>query len=602
MFASLKLQAKNSQILAYFIGFAYLFGILNYMHLLPSKRNLNLGLQVLLILSVGLAIVWSHRDFVFRRLGWSAVMWLFLIMLILIQPMVNTIVYPDSLIFTISALVFIFLLSMTVYQIEDKLAFTRTLSVFILVGALLEYLTQLAQLLQWTFLFGNLVYPVPVGGRPVGNIIQPNQAAFIYAMGIAATCYLQDTKETLEVTKQQMVMLIPQRWLTVLCGLSVVLLASGIAISASRTGIVLGIAAIIGYYLLNELPIKQRFIKASLFTVLGVVGYILGSYLLSSYSPTQSAVNKIATTAVNESLRGYQFEQALLIFKDNPLFGIGWGNFSTSALMYAEQLPWLSMTDHSHFVVSNIASELGILGLLVFIPFIYIIFKNIRLSLQPTNAFLLSVLGVFTLYSFSEYPLWYFYFLMLFAVFLALVDIEMCSIQLNLKRIFTVLLVMISLLSMYYYQSFMKYNRVAELTTLELPLEEKQALVTQLNTPYGFVQYKEYLLYGTLDVSSEQLDEKIAIGDRVVSLFPAPSFMMKQGLLYGLNGNHDMSLSMFKAACLFDFARDCTSVQQALVKARDSQPLYYQQTLKAFIAWREANPEQTGLVTGSKLN
>ena len=323
MFASLKLQAKNGQILAYFIGFAYLFGILNYMHLLPSKRNLNLGLQVLLILSVGLAIVWSHRDFVFRRLGWSALMWLFLIMLILVQPLVNTIVYPDSLIFTVSALIFILLLSVTVYQIEDKVTFTRTLSAFILVGALLEYLTQLAQLLQWTFLFGNLVYPVPVGGRPVGNILQPNQAAFIYAMGIAATCYLQDTKETLETTKQQMTTLIPQRWLIILSGLSLVTLASGIAISASRTGIVLGIAAIIGYYLLNELPLKQRCTKAGLFTALGVVGYVLGSYLLSSYSPTQSAVNKIATTAVNESLRGYQLEQALLIFKDDPLFGIG---------------------------------------------------------------------------------------------------------------------------------------------------------------------------------------------------------------------------------------------------------------------------------------
>jgi len=592
MLATLKLQARSGQLLAYFIGLAYLLGILNYMHLLPSKRNLNVGLQVLMVLSIGLAIVWSQRDFVFRRLGWSAAMWLFLLGVILIQPLVNIVIYPDSLIFTVGALVFVLLLSVTVYQVEDKATFTRTLSWFIWIGALLTFFTQLAQLLQWTFLFHNLVYPVPVGGRPVSNLVQPNQAAFVYAMGIAAACYLQDMKVTLNTTTQ--------RWLTLLFGLSVGILASGIAISASRTGMILGIAAIIGYYLLNERPLKQRLTKAGLLTLLGVVGYVLGSYLLSSYSPTQSAVNKIATTTATESLRGYQLEQALLIFQDNPLFGIGWGNFSTSALIYAEQLPWMSTTDHSHFVVSNIASELGIIGLLVFIPFIYIIWKNIRLRLQPSSAFVLSILGVITLYSFSEYPLWYFYFLMLFAVFLALADIKMSDVQISLKRIFTALLVIISLLSVYYYQAFMKYNKVADLTTLELPSEQKQLLITELNTPYGFTQYKEFLLYHSLSVSSEQLDEKIAIGNRVVSLFPAPSLMMQQGLLYGLKGDSEANLKLFKAACLFEFATDCSTVQDALVKARDSQPAYYEQTLEDFLTWRQANPEKTGLTTDSE--
>lgn len=583
MLATLKLKARSGQLLAYFIGLAYLLGILNYMHLLPSKRSLNVGLQVLLVLSIGLAIVWSQRDFVFRRLGWSAAMWLFLLGVILIQPLVNIVIYPDSLIFTVGALVFVLLLSVTVYQVEDKAAFTRTLSGFIWIGALLTFFTQLAQLLQWTFLFHNLVYPVPAGGRPVSNLVQPNQAAFVYAMGIAAACYLQDIK----ITSQS-------RWVLVLFGLSVLILGSGIGISASRGGIVLGLASIIGYYLLNERSLKSRLTTAALFIVLGVVGYVLGSYLLSSYSSTPTAIDRIATTT--QSLRGAQLEQALLIFQNNPLFGIGWGNFSTSALIYAEQLPWVSMTDHSHFIVSNIASELGIIGLLVFIPFIYIIYKNIRLRLQPSSAFVLSILGVITLYSFSEFPLWYFYFLMLFAVFLALADIKISDVvQINLKRIFTVLLVVITLLSVYYYQAFMSYNKVADLTTLEIPDEQKLALVTELNTPYGFTQYKEYLLYHSLSVSSEQLDEKIAIGERVVSSFPAPYLMMQQGLLYGLKGDSEANLKLFKAACLFDFSRDCDSVQQTLIEARDSQPEYYQQVLDGFIAWRAANPERTRL-------
>lgn len=597
MFAHLKSQARSGQILSYFIGFAYMLGILNYMNIMPSKRSLNIGLQVLVMLSIGLAIVWSQREFVFRRLGWSTLMWLFLIVLILMQPLVNSIAYPDSLIFTVGALVFVLLLSITVYQVEDKATFTRTLSWFILIGSLLEYLTQLAQLLQWTFLFANLVYPVPAGGRPIGNILQPNQAAFIYALGIAAACYLQDIKIKLDTSQQ--IMESSRRLLTVVFGLSVLILASGIAISASRTGMVLAIAAIVGYYLLNERPAKRRLTTAVLFTVLGIVGYVLGNFLLSSYSLTQSAVNKIATTSASESLRGYQLQQAWLIFQDHPLFGIGWGNFSTSALIYAEQLPWMSMTDHSHFIVSNIASELGIVGLLVFMPFIYIIWKHIRVGLQPSSAFVLSILGVITLYSFSEYPLWYFYFLMLFAVFLALADIKMSNVQINLKRIFTVLLVVITLLSVYYYQVFMQYNRVGSLTKTEMSVEQKQALIAELNTPYGFIQFKEFLLYHSLYMNDEQLDQKIAIGDRIVSLYPAPPLMMQQGLFYGLKGESETNLKLFKAACLFEFATDCDSVQDALIEARDSQPAYYQQTLEDFLAWREANPEQTGLMTAS---
>ena len=71
--------------------------------------------------------------------------------------------------------------------------------------------------------------------------------------------------------------------------------------------------------------------------------------------------------------------------------------------------------------------------------------------------------------------------------------------------------------------------------------------------------------------------------------------MMQQGLLYGLKGDSEANLKLFKAACLFEFATDCATVQDTLIEARDSQPAYYQQTLEAFLAWRESNPEQTGL-------
>lgn len=581
-----KKYINNEQILAFFIGMAYLLGILSIMHLLPSERDLNLGLQMLIIVSIGLCSVWWKKSFKLKKVGWSAVIWLYMSFILLIQPLVNNIIYEDSLIFILATMVFMLVLSITVFQISDKQRFVNTLAWFLLIGSLLHFLTQLAHLFYWDFLFDKLVLPISVGERPTGNIYQPNQAAFIYAMGIASCLYIQSHCNSLQSNTKK---LYHTLWYVSLFMLSV-----GIAICASRGGLVLGVAAIIVFYLLLHKSLKSKLIYITTSICIFMLGYILGASLLESYSETQTAISRIEKGGA--ILRLYHLQQAWLIFLDHPIFGIGWRNFAAGGLIHAEILPWFILANHSHFIVSQVASELGIVGLLVFIPFIYIIFKRLNFSSKNHNAFVFTVISIISLYSCSEFPLWYFSYLMIFAVFLALIDIELKQLHRNVKPLFFGFILLSMVSSVYYYQAFMRYNKVAEMIVINKnDVSQNQFALNNLDTPFGFIQFKELMLFSFLPVSTEQLKQKISLGQRVTTIYTSPELLSKQATLLALDGKNREALSLYRASCLYDFGQQCDSIDKLLSVANKEKPLHFGKIYKAFFEWRHANPEKTGL-------
>lgn len=572
---------QDDAILAYFIGIAYLNGILNFLHLYPSKRLLNLGLQSLIVIGVGLVVCLCQKKFVLRYLNVSAVTLGLLAIVILIQPWVNHLLYPDALVFTVGAVLFAVLLSLTVFNLENKKRFIQILAGFVIFGGLAELFTQYAHLFHWTYFYDVLVVPIEKGARPVGNINQPNQAAFIYALAISAVIYLSDCVSKFYVVDNKKLSLL----IGLLSLLGVFVLSSGIAVSASRGGLILGVASIGCYFLFKLGGYFVNFKKSAVYFLLGVLGYQLGGYLLSTYHTIPTAIERIALE--DHPLRWYQQQQAWLIFKQNPIFGIGWEKFATSTVDLFERLPWVSMTDHSHFIVSQIAAELGVLGLLLFIPLLVIVIKKLRLQMQIEQAFVFTVLALIGLYSFSEYPLWYFSFFMLFVVFLALIDFSTKELIYDLKKPAIVLVVLSMLASGYYYQQFERYAKVFNTTALsDASQEEKLRLVSSLNTPFGFLEYKEYMLYSYLPVSDNHLAAKIAMGDRVSALYPSSTFLMKQGLLYALDNQSDQTLKYFKMACLSEFGSQCDEVRSYLYEASQEQPTIFGQILQDFDDWR----------------
>ena len=122
------------------------------------------------------------------------------------------------------------------------------------------------------------------------------------------------------------------------------------------------IIAILGYFLLFKLPIYTKITIGSVCALLLLLGYSVGSQLLLNYSSdAMSAVERISNSA-NSDIRWLLSKQAWLLFLENPITGVGWGNLMGASLDRAQQLSWFSATAHSHFFISNIAAERPVLS------------------------------------------------------------------------------------------------------------------------------------------------------------------------------------------------------------------------------------------------
>ena len=83
------------------------------------------------------------------------------------------------------------------------------------------------------------------------------------------------------------------------------------------------------------------------------------------------------------------------------------------------------------------------------------------------------------------------------------------------------------MLGVYYYSAYNKYaNALGAVTSNQLTWQDKVEIVNNLPKPYGFLEYKENLLFEALPVSSQQLEEKIALGKRVILRHPEPQKLM----------------------------------------------------------------------------
>ncbi len=567
---------SHELLLAYMIGLVFTFETLNFIRFYPSLRGLDLGLQALIVLAVSGMLVILNPKLTFHKVGLSFWGWSYFVLILWLQPFLIETIYPDVNFLSIASIVFLMVISLIIYQVKDKQNFVKILAKFILLAAFFQTLTLWAHLLRLDFLYHKLIYPIASGANPIGNIAQPNQAAFILSIGIAATLYLS---ELFIVKKNKFIFLYSM----------MAYLSIGIALTASRGGILLAVAAIVGYGLFVNKSVKQRAMMIISQLSIFFFGNLLGIWTLKYFSSNnRTIVDRVADKGI--SIRWYQIEQSWIVFKEHPVFGIGWEQFITSATLYRDKIQWVSVADHTHFIPSQIAAELGIIGLIVFIPFAWIGIKAVNFRASIQNAYLLTTLLIFVAYSLSEYPLWYFYYLLIFAVFVALIDKNYTAIRIDsilIKKAVMVFLSLSCMLGVYYYSAYNKYaNALGAVTSNQLTWQDKVEIVNNLPKPYGFLEYKENLLFEALPVSSQQLEEKIALGKRVILRHPEPQKLMKLGLLYGVLGDKQTSLEQFKTACMFEFGQYCKDATETLYSATEQQPTYYQDIYDGLLSWK----------------
>lgn len=528
-----------------------IFAALNPYRLYPSADlfpNILAGLVVLIATSM--AFFTTDQQL---KLNKSTMTWVLLFAVILIQPVINNIAYIDSLINPLASLVCVLLFSIAVMSVNNKHHLLQQFEIALIVCLSLSFGIQLLQLYGYNLSISSLLLTSLGSGRLDANFAQPNQAAFMFCLAQVGCLYWY------ELNKHKL-------WLLVFGVFSI-----GIALTLSRTGFILGFANILLFYGFLNQTLKQRLFSIIKLSAIYAALYGIGVWLyksaqtpaMSNAIPQDNAIARFSEGSLymRESLQ----EQAYLIFVDQPWTGIGWGNFVQGAMSHYDQLRWFAYSEHSHFFVTQIASELGVLGLLTLIPLGLFIIKKISFTMSSFEATCYTSIAIFILYSCSEFPLWYFKYLLIFVFFIALLDEKYWSISMSVKKVITSLSIILMLGSMIYLKDFIKIHKIfSEVKNVELSEQALKNRYIAIPKTFGLLKFKEQFLFYYLPVNVQSIDYKIELAKRVVPSDLNQSSLFKYGQLLALNKNTEMANIIFKAACALEMKNGCIKITDRL--------------------------------------
>lgn len=558
---------------------AYFWGVLSIQHYLPSLGlDMYINQYVAALLSLGLCIFFlGEKNDTCRSISAGVLLWFALLFCLLLQPLLNQIMYPDGLVFPIASVFLCLFLAWGVLNLNEttKQTLVYWVAILLVTVGLLTALSQVAQLMPQNPLTGILFFPIS-GNRLTGNIAQVNQAAFVEAMGICAAVYLFfNAKE--------------KKIIHFFCAISVFFLAMGVALSASRGGMILAGAAAVSCAIFYAVPLRRRLSLAVLFVLLASLGYVLGEFILNHYLPGGvTAVGRFGSGEGFFVLRKALLENAWLAFQDNWLLGIGWGNFNGVNAQNFEEVSWFTSSHHAHNFIAQLAAELGVFGLLIILGFFWVLIRNFKCKLPLYCAFSYSVLSIIFLYSFSEFPLWYLRFLMLAAFFIAVIEKPLTPLSKHYRWLGISISALVFLGSIFYIRHYQNYISVAyQIEMAHDAVEENLDSYKKLEKVFGYGEYDDLMIYTILPVSDENLEHHIQLGKRVLHMNSSPDLLVKQANLLVLAGKSEEADRLYRAVCLSDNLqkRKCVEIFAMLQQAAHDHPDIFTPYFERFKLW-----------------
>lgn len=551
-------KISTDYILLIFIILSFFYGVLSYQHYAPSSHDFFINNISFLLCSIGLFIFFFLNKKL--KVSLNSLIWFFLFIIFLIQPLINNVIYVDGLIFPISQILITLALSIAVSNIGDKKKFIKNLSLGIVFTSSFLFLTQLIHFLNISYLVDIMRLPLQTQ-RFSGNLFQPNQTAFVLVLGVISIIFFLDNKNSY------------------LKFLIIFFLSLGVALTASRTGFLMLIFSLLVFNLCNNfIENKKLIILKDLF--FGVLGLVVGIFLYSYFSESSNTLGRVSESS--KDVRLNLLYQTFLIIKDNPVTGVGWKNFASTNLQYYEQVGWLGLIDHSHFIFGHLVSEFGVLGWGVIILFIILFIKNFHYTKTKSDVYVLLILLTFIVYSCFEYPLWYFRYLMIFSIFFALYDQSLIRIyEINKGYLVTIPILILLLFSIYY--SF-QYRKIAYLNDVvfddKVSDRVKFDSIVKTKFVFGFGYFNDLFLYQSLTVDGFMLKDSIEIGDRLVKYIPMNQYLVKQGTLLGLDGQEKKAYNYFKASCYYHNGKECENTKRYLKSLSLQDPKYFNSIYK----------------------
>lgn len=558
---------------AILLGFAYFWGVVSFQHYIPSGADFHVSLYVMLIASTAMLLGFWRVSIV----GYShnVIAWVVFFVLMLLQPVFNKMFYLDDHLLLCMLFLWCAMLAVLVKNLNaiQKQRSVHCVAIFVLLAGICTVLSQLGQLFFREQLSGILIFE-GLEDRLIGNVAQVNQAAYVATLGMAGVFYFLYKINRLTW------------WHRAIAVGLMCFFGLGLGLSASRGGLLLGIAALLSGGIFYKATFKRRLLMGLSFFPVAVVGYQIGTWLMNTYQ--RDDLSAIGRWVGEQSLhmRGDLLEHALMAFKSSPITGVGFGNFKAFGLERAEEVPWFTVVHHAHNLIAQIGAEMGLIGLTLLGYFAFILLKNLRFDLSPDKGFAYAMLMLAFLYSLSEFPLWYVRYLLLTVFFLSIIDDSDFSIKVNIQKIGITLSLLFVLASAYYIKDYRIYSSIAYKV---IGGEKEVALERFKDAPktFGFGAYRDLTAYQIIPASEENLEQMIKMGERVLTVHYDDYLILKQTHMLIAVGEQDKADAYFRALCLFSRGSFCQEVIDSLHNLVELDPAnqgYYERFEKWYVA------------------
>lgn len=562
----------------------------------------------LLISSIALQINKNWPHWHYSMWGWVG-----MCLLVFVNTRFTLAAHKDALIFPIMALMLAgcihFIATNVSNEIRGTLASSLAWSFYI--AGFATFLLQLYQLTDAKFM-GSWVFPLSAGMQPYGNVAQRNEAAFILVLAMAgAAQWMQCRCRQWNHLLPTIVLMIP--------------MIAGISLTGSRLFLFLGGAVFASCIAWVVQPVlrQQHFQRIRAWTTsLALAAITLYALMYTLFivaldwlphRPTfDSVVERIGN--VSNLTRIALQQQAWAMFLDKPLTGQGWGSFSAFGLQWSDRSLLPLFADHSHFLPSQILAEAGLLGVIVLIPLIYcLITALLNRELWRNYFFPQSMCLLTTIYSFSEFPLWTGYFLLPFSLCMGIISskkeffpkaltasipnteskshtshnkkLDISYFLISCIALITAFGTVIS--SKIYVELNILSSSVFTHNKVDNSVFEK---INNIEPAFGFSAIKEMYLFVSIKTDSNDLDNKIALGERVAKRFVDTTILFKLGILYGIKNEEDKLFRIIQDACRF-YPLQCEQTLEKLQNLNDVNDHIFQRIHHNLVSWWSVNKQ-----------
>ena len=289
----------------------------------------------------------------------------------------------------------------------DPLPFVRAFAIALVAGAICGAGIAILQTFAYDHL-DNILVAIPTRrGRVGGNLGQPNQFADTMLWGLIALVPLARAWHDPAGSRQA-------RALWCLAALFIML---GLVLTGSRTPFV-ALALMAAWGLADRrLPRPLRIALA----VSPVVAVLMswGVHVVAEALHILAAVTDRSDATDMTSFRSEIWSQSLLLIRQNPWLGVGWGDFNLAWALTPLGARNAGLVDNAHNLPLQLAVEMGVpaallMTVLLLAGFVLALRRCWRLAgeagLGARAA--LTIVAVMGLHSSLEYPLWYAYLLL----------------------------------------------------------------------------------------------------------------------------------------------------------------------------------------------